>query len=364
MIKFCDVKKLNQHCEKEIRDAVGRVIDSGWYVLGREVRSFEEEFASYCGVKHCIGTANGLDALKIILRAYIELGKLNEGDEVIVPANTYIATILAITENRLKPLFVEPDINTYNINADLTEHVISKKTKALLIVHLYGQCAYNEKIDKIRKEHKLLVIEDSAQAHGAEYCGHKVGSLGDAGGFSFYPSKNLGALGDAGAITTNNNEIADVARALSNYGSLRKYENEFKGYNSRLDEMQAAVLRVKLRYLDKVNAARKEISKIFRSGITNPKIILPKACNEEGHVWHLFVVRTENRPAFQKHMRDNGIETLIHYPIPPHKQKAYSEYSHLTFPITEAIHKEAVSIPLFPLGNDEVKKIIEVINIY
>lgn len=362
MIKFLNFKDLNAPYRRELIDAIADVIDSGQYILGPRVRTFEKKFSKYCGVKETIGIGNGLDALTLIIRAYKEMGVFREGDEILVPANTYIASILSITENRLKPVLVEPDINTYNIDADLLEKHITKKTKAILTVHLYGQISYSDKMQKIARKHSLKIIEDCAQAQGAMYKGKRAGALGDAAGFSFYPSKNLGALGDAGAVTTNDKKLAEIIRALRNYGSFKKYYNQYKGVNSRLDELQAAVLLVKLKYLDKDNKRRQEIAKLYLENISNKKLTLPKGSGIS-HVWHLFVVRTQNRDKFSKHLLDNGIESLIHYPLPPHKQKAYAEWSGLRYPITEKIHDTVISLPLNPaLTKKEVATVIKACN--
>lgn len=353
---------------QELIDACTSVIDSGWYIHGEEVRKFEEEFAVYCNTKHCIGVANGLDALILVLRAWKELGKLKEGDEVIVPANTYIASILAITENRLKPVLVEPEPKTFNICPDNIRSAITEKTKAILAVHLYGQLAAMPEIMSIASDHNLLVLEDSAQSHGAEINGKKAGKWGHASGFSFYPGKNLGALGDAGAVTTDDDELAQTIRALGNYGSHKKYENLFQGVNSRLDEMQAALLRVKLRYLDVETQRRREIALAYATGINNNLIqnpILMNATIDElaNHVFHLFVIRTKERVALQQHLLDSGIQTVIHYPIPPHQQQAYTHWNELSLPITESIHHEVMSLPISPvMTDDQVKTVIDVCN--
>lgn len=363
MIKFLDLQKITQQYQPELIDAVKRVIDSGWYLLGNEVKIFEKEFADYCGTKYCIGVGNGLDALKLIFWAYIEVGTMKERDEVIVPANTYIASILSVSENSLKPILVEPDINTYNIDAFKIEEKITSKTKAILIVHLYGQNAYNEKIKEIAEKYNLKIIEDSAQAHGAMYKNKKVGSLGDVSGFSFYPGKNLGCLGDGGAVTTNDNELASIIRALGNYGSLKKYENKYKGINSRLDEIQAAILSVKLKYLDKENQKRREIANYYLEHIKNDKIILPKVSEPNSHIWHQFVIRCKKRDDLQEYLKENSIQTMIHYPIPTHKQKAYKEWNNLSFPITEKIHREVLSLPISPVVSiNELKQIITKLN--
>ncbi|MED0652873.1 DegT/DnrJ/EryC1/StrS family aminotransferase [Anoxybacillus geothermalis] len=363
MIPFLDLKKINLQYKKEIEAAMARVLESGWYILGKEVEKFEEEFAAYCGTKYAIGVANGLDALTLILKAY----DIGEGDEVIVPANTYIATILAISANGATPVLVEPDINSYNLDPSKIEEKITSKTKAIMVVHLYGQVANMDPINEIAKKYNLKVIEDAAQAHGAVYGDKRAGSLGDVAGFSFYPSKNLGALGDGGAITTNDDELAEKLRALRNYGSHEKYKNLFKGVNSRLDEIQAAILRVKLKYLDKDNEKRRQIAEYYLNHIKNEKVILPiiENGNRLSHVWHLFVVKVENRERFQKYLKENGIQTSIHYPIPPHKQKAYEEWSHCSFSISEKIHKTVISLPISPvLAFEHVKKIVKIINEY
>ena len=365
MIKFLDLKEINAQYREELIEATTRVIDSGWYIQGAEVNAFEQEFAAYCGAKHCIGVANGLDALTLILRAYKELGKLKEGDEVIVPANTYIASILAISENKLKPILVEPDEQTYNLDPTLIEKAITPNTKAIMAVHLYGQLADMPTINAIAKKHGLLVIEDSAQAHGASIKGRKAGNWGDASGFSFYPGKNLGALGDAGAVTTNDDELAQTIRALGNYGSHKKYENLYQGVNSRLDEMQAALLRVKLRYLNKEMQQRRHVAKTYIKGIHNAKIQLPVWHNEEQHVFHLFAIRSAERARLQSYFAEQGIQALIHYPIAPHQQEAYKDWGDLSFPKTEAIHNEVLSLPISPvMTNDEIQQVITAINRY
>lgn len=359
MIKFLDLEKVNNRFRKEIDKRIKSILDNGWYLQGEWDKTFEEHFAKYCGTKYCIGCANGLDALTLIIRAY----GFSEGDEIIVPANTYIASILAISENGCTPVLVEPDINTYNINPDLIEEKITDKTKAIMVVHLYGQAVQMDKIWELAKKYNLKVIEDSAQGHGAVYKGKRTGNLGDASGFSFYPGKNLGCMGDGGAITTNDDELAKKIRAIANYGSDYKYHHIYKGINSRLDEIQAGILDVKLKYLDKDNARRREISKYYRENIKNPKIILPKIYDEQSHVWHVFTVRTEKRDEFQEYLKQNDIQTLIHYPTPPHKQEAYKEWNNLSYPITEEIHKTIISIPISPvMTDDEVKKVVEVIN--
>ncbi len=365
MIPFLSLQRINAVYRDELLEAVARVVDSGWYILGEEGRLFETRFSAYCGVKHTIGVANGFDALRLILRGYMELGRLHEGDEVIVPANTYIATILAVSENRLVPVPVEPRIGTYNIDADRIEEGITSRTRAILVVHLYGRIGYCRKLQEVADRHGLLVIEDSAQSHGAAFEGKKAGSLGDASGFSFYPSKNLGALGDAGAVTTDDDALAEVVRTLANYGSQRKYENLYKGCNSRLDEIQAAILSVKLKYLDAENGRRRAVARAYKEGIGNRRIILPADSNPESHVWHLFVVRTGDRDAFVAHLQNRGIGTNIHYPIPPHLQRAYAEWGNRSYPITEEIHRTIVSLPLDICMTDEaITEVIDACNDY
>lgn len=363
MIKYLDLKQITERYEPALSQAVARVVASGWYLLGNEVKRFEERFAAYCGTNHCIGVANGLDALSLIFRAYIEMGVMQEGDEVIVPANTYIASILALSENRLKPVLVEPDEVRYNIDPQKIEAAITERTRAILVVHLYGQACDMEPIQEIASRYGLKLVEDAAQAHGAYYQGKRCGALGDAAGFSFYPGKNLGALGDGGAVTTSDEELATIVRRIANYGTSRKYINDYKGRNSRLDEIQAAVLSVKLEQLDADTQVRRDIALRYRKEITNPAIRLPKVANEEEHVWHIFPILTEKRDALQVYLREAGIETLIHYPVPPHQQQAYREWNHLEYPISERIHREELSIPLHPaLRDEEVTAIIDALN--
>lgn len=364
MIKFLDLKKINLAHQQEIEERLLNTFRSGWYLLGNEVKQFEENLAKYIGAQHAIGVANGLDALRLILRAYIEMGVMQKGDEIIVPANTYIASILAISDNGLVPVLVEPDLETYNIDISKIEEKITSKTKGILIVHLYGRVVFSDELVSIAEQHQLKIIEDNAQAIGAEWNGNKTGNLGDASGFSFYPGKNLGALGDAGAVTTNDEELAKTIRALANYGSNQKYVNIFQGLNSRLDEIHAAVLDVKLKYIDAENERRRDIAKRYLSEIKNPKIVLPEnPANEAEHVWHLFVIRTAERGRLQNYLTENGVQTLIHYPIPPHKQEAYKDLNELSFPITEKIHEEVLSLPISPVMNDvEVFKIISTLN--
>jgi len=370
-IPFLDLKSINGIHRKELIEAITRVIDSGWLIQGEELKAFEQEFSKFCGTKYCIGVGNGLDALSLTLRAWIELGKLKPGDEVIVPANTYIASILAITEVGLTPVLVEPDEATFNLCPANVASKITSRTKVILVVHLYGRLAPVGILRSIANDHGLLILEDSAQAHGASLDGRKAGNWGNASGFSFYPGKNLGALGDGGAVTTNDCELADTIRAIGNYGSQIKYNNIYKGVNSRLDEIQAAVLRIKLKYLNRETLRRIEISKQYLSGIKNKKLTLPNTdlnkhnYDEYSNAWHLFVVRTANRKDFQRHLEKSNISTLIHYPIPPHKQKAYEEYNALEFPITEKIHEEVISLPMYPsLSDTDVSRIIEICNEY
>lgn len=356
MISFLDLKAINAQYRDELIKACTRVIDSGWYIAGNELAQFEQNFASYCGTKHAIGVANGLDALTLTLRAWKELGKLKDGDEVIVPSNTYIASILAISANNLVPVLVEPDLATYNLCPEQTKAAITVKTRAILPVHLYGQLADMPAIMDIAKRHDLLVLEDSAQAHGAELNGKKAGNWGDASGFSFYPGKNLGALGDAGAITTNDDVLATTLRALRNYGSHEKYKNLFQGVNSRLDEIQAAMLGVKLLHLDTETTYRRKVATAYLDGITNSAIVLPtihSKLSNESHVWHVFVIRCEQREALQNHLLEHGIQTLIHYPIPPHQQQAYKEWGTKSYPISELIHQQVMSLPMGPTVTDE-----------
>lgn len=346
MIKAIDIKGITHKYSEEIHAAVNRVVDSGWYLQGEENKKFELDYAQYIGTKYCVGCGNGLDSLIWIFRAYIEMGIMKPGDEVIVPANTYIASILAITENGLKAILVEPDINTYEIDSSKIESVVTEKTKAILIVHLYGRCAFTTKIGEICKRYNLKLVEDNAQAHGCKFGLKRTGSLGDAAGHSFYPGKNLGAFGDAGAVTTNDEMLAYTVRALANYGSTRKYVFKYTGRNSRLDEIQAAVLDVKLKHLDEDNAHRKLIAKFYLEHITNPKIILPKVDDWDANVFHQFPIRCEQRDLLQKYLKDNGVETIIHYPIPPHKQECYKQWNFFSFPITEKIHNEELSLPI------------------
>jgi len=363
MIPFLDLKQVNERYRSEIETAVHEVLDSGWYILGEQVRRFEEEFAAYCGIKHCIGVGNGLDALTLILRAYAD--EWGPEAEVIVPANTYIASILAVTFSGLKPVPVEPSLDTYLIDPAEIEKKITSRTRAIMVVHLYGQVVNMRPVHELAQRYGLKIIEDAAQAHGAMWEGKRAGSLGDAAGFSFYPGKNLGCLGDGGAVTTNDDELADRIYHLRNYGSRKKYYCSFKGANSRLDEMQAAILRVKLRHLDEDNENRRRVAVYYSANISNPLITLPAVASgdELSHVWHLFVIRTKERDRLQQYLRERGIETLIHYPVPPHKQLAYREWNHLEFPVTETIHREVLSLPMSPvLTEADMREVVRQIN--
>ncbi|MHC1731126.1 MAG: DegT/DnrJ/EryC1/StrS family aminotransferase [Bacteroidales bacterium] len=408
MVKFLDIQKITDSFEPELSEAVARVVGRGWYLLGEEVAAFEREYAAYIGVKHCIGVANGLDALRLIMKAWIETGEMSEGDEVIVPANTYIASILAITDNRLKPVLVEPDIATFNLDLDQVEKHITSRTKAIMVVHLYGRACWSHDLEELARKYNLKIIEDNAQAAGAVWDGsdggylpavevsggaaggpelsgrgaRRTGSLGDAAGNSFYPGKNLGALGDAGAVTTNSDELAGVIRALANYGSAKKYVNDYQGLNSRLDEIQAAALRVKLTRLDEDNSRRRRIAGFYCSNISVPGLILPCPgltgqnlsplpgtadreiiARDYGHVWHLFVVRHPERDRLQLYLAEHDIQTLIHYPLPPHKQKAYRDWAGLSLPLTEQIHREVLSLPVSQvMEEEEYSKVTEIIN--
>ncbi len=420
MINFLNLQQINAQYVNELKQVAAEVIDSGWYLLGERVKIFEQKLSGFIGVKHVVACANGLDALRLILRAYIEMGILHEGDEVIVPANTYIASILAISDNRLKPVLVEPDLQTYNLDISLIEQHITTRTKAIMVVHLYGQTCWSEELEVVAKKHNLKIIEDNAQAIGAYYIPpchaepveaprhsdplrhaeldsasphseaspqsfspdsyrdsqistfsnyHRTGSLGNAAGFSFYPGKNLGALGDSGDVATNDDELAAVVRALANYGSSKKYVNDYKGLNSRMDELQAAFLTIKLKYIDAENQRRREIAQYYCENIQNPQITLPipnsqfLIPNSMSNVWHLFVIRHSQRDKLQQYLTEHEIQTLIHYPIPPHKQKAYKEWNNLSFPITEKIHNEVLSLPISPImKTEECDFVIEVLN--
>ncbi len=364
MINYLSLQKVTALHESEITTAVNQVLHSGWYLQGEHIALFEKNYAQYIGTKYCVTCGNGLDALCLIFRAYIELGLLKEGDEVIVPANTYIATILSITENHLIPILVEPDINTLEIDEQLIEQAITPRTRAIMLVHLYGRCAYTAFIGDICKRHNLLLLEDNAQAHGCHFGNNRTGSLGHAAAHSFYPGKNLGALGDAGAVTTNDEQLAQTIRSLANYGSTRKYEFTIKGKNSRMDEIHAAVLNVKLPYLDKENQRRKQIAKAYLECINNPQTTLIKD-NDRDNVYHIFPILSPSRNRLQQYLKDNGIETMIHYPIPPHQQEAYKEWNEQHYPITEFIHQQELSLPCNPtMTDEEVYQIIDSINIY
>lgn len=352
-VKFLPLNKINESFEPELSKKINQVVKRGRYIHGSEVAEFEKNFAAFCGVKHCIGTGNGLEALKLILRAYKASGVLKDGDEVIVPSNTFIATILAVSAENLKPVFVEPDIKTYLINPSEIENKITGKTKAIIVVHLYGRVCNMDAVNIAAKKYNLKVIEDSAQAHGAKYKGKRAGSLADAAGFSFYPGKNLGCLGDGGCITTDDGGLADLVRKIGNYGSVEKYNHEIKGENSRLDEIQAAVLNIKLKRLDADNNLRRKIAGIYGSCIKNGNLTLPEIPPEEEHVWHIYCVRSPDRKKLAAKLSELGIETIIHYPIPPHKQGAYKELSALNFPISEKIHAEVISLPISPVMTEE-----------
>jgi len=366
MIKFLDLQQINNRYREEYMQALGAVLDSGWFIMGTRLQQFEQEFAAFCGTKHCIGVANGLDALILIMEAYREMGLFAEGDEVIVPGNTYIASILAVFRAGLKPVLVEPDNDTFLLDPAAIEAHISPRTRAIMPVHLYGRLCDMDAINAIARKHELKVIEDSAQSQGGQLKGKRSGALGDASGFSFYPGKNLGALGDAGAITTNDDALAAVLSAIRNYGSEKKYYNKYKGLNSRLDELQAAFLSVKLKGLDAGNERRRAIAAIYGEGIRNPLITLPSAPPaRESHVWHVYVVRTANREHFQQYLTEAGVQTVIHYPVPPTQQEGYPELQGLQLPITEAIHREVISIPISEVMPDEaVQEVIRIINAY
>ncbi len=378
MIKYLPLGDINARYDAEIREAVNGVLDSGWYLRGEATRRFEEHYAQYIGTRHCVGVANGLDALTLILRAYKEMGVLAEDDEVIVPANTYIASILAITENRLKPVLVEPSWETLQIDDTLIEQAITPRTRALMIVHLYGRCAYTDRIGELCRKYNLKLIEDNAQAHGCRVpWGGRTGSLGHAAAHSFYPGKNLGALGDAGAVTTDDDELADIIRALGNYGSHQKYVHDYAGRNSRIDELQAAILDVKLRHLDQENQRRREIAAMYINKVKNPAIFIPQLSSTSeatssittSNVYHIFPIFCERRDELQQYLKDNGVETQIHYPIPPHQQRCYRDSSLFTIPfnlkVTERIHREELSIPCHQAMTDaEVERVIQLLNAF
>lgn len=363
MIPFLNLKEINAQYQEELKAACSRVIDSGWYLNGNELNTFEKEFSAYCTTDYCVGVANGLDALTLTIRAWKELGKLKDGDEVIVQANTYIASILAITENDLTAVLVEPNESTFNLCPNIVRQAITPKTRVILPVHLYGQISPMPELMKIAQDNDLLVLEDCAQAHGAAINGKKSGSWGHAAAFSFYPGKNLGALGDAGAVTTNDEELAKTIKALGNYGSSKRYEHKLKGVNSRMDEIQAAMLSVKLKYLDDEIKARQLVAQKYLAEINNSLVKLPVIGDINSHVWHLFVIKTDHREKLASYLLDNGIETLIHYPTPPHKQGAYKEWSNNFFPISEKLHEQVLSLPISPTLNMEyVDRVINIIN--
>jgi dTDP-4-amino-4,6-dideoxygalactose transaminase len=366
---FLDLQKINAQYANEMKQAAAEVIDSGWYLQGERVRQFETHLGEYLGVNHVVGVGNGLDALRLILRGYIEMGIMKEGDEVIVPANTFIASILAITENRLKPVLTEPDINTYNLDISLIEQNITPNTRAIMVVHLYGRVCWNGELGRLAEKYNLKIIEDNAQAIGAEQKGKKSGGLGDAAGNSFYPGKNLGALGDGGAVTTNDEDLANIVSALGNYGSRKKYHHDYHGYNSRLDEIQAAFLSIKLKYLEHENQKRRVIAQYYCNNIKNEDITLPnKEFNHPiiqsyNHAWHLFVIRHPKRDKLQEYLEKNKIQTLIHYPTPPHKQKAFSEWNYKTYPVSEKIHDEVLSLPISQvMQQQEIQLVVEALN--
>ncbi len=359
MISFLDLKAINNRFRDEMDERIKAVLDRGWYLLGEENERFCKNFAAFCGTKHALGVANGLDAINLIIRGY----GWGAGDEIIVPANTYIATILAISENGCTPILVEPDISTYCIDPDRIEGAVTARTKAIIAVHLYGLACPMVKIWDIARRYRLKVIEDAAQSHGAVYGGRRTGNLGDAAAFSFYPGKNLGALGDAGGITTNDTVLYERCKAIANYGSDRKYHHIYKGVNSRLDELQAAVLDVKLAHLDADNARRRTIAKFYRENIVNPRVVLPTAYDEAAHVWHIFLVRCDDRDGLARHLAARGIQTLMHYPTPPHLQGAYAEWADRSYPVTEKIHREVLSLPIGPtLTDTEAEEVVEAVN--
>ncbi len=361
MIKYLELKRVNAPYEEEVQQAIADVLRRGWYLKGEATKQFEEHYADYIGTRYCVGCGNGLDALTLIFRAYKEMGLMQDDDEVIVPANTYIASILAITENGLKPVLVEPDIHTLQIDESKIEQAITPRTRAVMIVHLYGRCAYTGRIGEICRRHGLKLIEDNAQAHGCRFGDMRTGALGDAAGHSFYPTKNLGALGDAGAITTNDAELAEIVGALGNYGSHQKYVFDYQGCNSRMDELQAAILDVKLKYLDEANAKRKEIASLYINKVHHPKIVIPQS--DRDSVWHIFPILCEQRDMLQDYLKANGVETQIHYPIPPHQQRCYAECKGLSLPVTEQIHQQEISLPCHQvLTTEEVDTVINLLN--
>lgn len=383
MIRFLDLQKVTACHAEEYHEAMRQVVDSGWFLQGEQTRAFESAYASFIGTRHCIGVGNGLDALTLIYRAYIEMGRMQPGDEVLVPANTFIASILAITENGLRPVLVEPNKDTLEIDEELLEQHVTPRTRSLMLVHLYGRCAWTERIAAFCRNHNLLLVEDNAQAHGCKvtkyqsdkvtkyqsdkvtkYQSDKVtGSLGHAAGHSFYPGKNLGSMGDCGAVTTDDDELAAVIRALGNYGSSEKYVSDYKGRNSRIDELQAAFLQVKLKYLNSDNARRQQIGRRYEQEISNPLIWLPRPMGDGENVYHLFPVFSAERDALQQYLVEHGVETLVHYPVPPHRQKCYSEWNNLSLPITEQLSREELSLPMSPvLTDEEVGEVIRLVN--
>ena len=375
MIRFLDLQKVTACHAEEYQEAMRQVVDSGWFLQGEQTRAFESAYASFIGTRHCIGVGNGLDALTLIYRAYIEMGRMQPGDEVLVPANTFIASILAITENGLCPVLVEPNKDTLEIDEELLEQHFTSRTRSLMLVHLYGRCAWTERIAAFCRDHNLLLVEDNAQAHGCKvtkyqsdkvtkYQSDKVtGSLGHAAGHSFYPGKNLGSMGDCGAVTTDDDELAAVIRALGNYGSSEKYVSDYKGRNSRIDELQAAFLQVKLKYLNSDNASRQQIGRRYEQEISNPLIWLPRPMGDGENVYHLFPVFSAERDALQQYLMEHGVETLVHYPVPPHRQKCYSEWNNLSLPITEQLSREELSLPMSPvLTDEEVSEVIRLVN--
>ena len=375
MIRFLDLQKVTACHAEEYHEAMRQVVDSGWFLQGEQTRAFESAYASFIGTRHCIGVGNGLDALTLIYRAYIEMGRMQPGDEVLVPANTFIASILAITENGLRPVLVEPNKDTLEIDEELLEQHVTSRTRSLMLVHLYGRCAWTERIAAFCRDHNLLLVEDNAQAHGCKvtkyqsdkvtkYQSDKVtGALGHAAGHSFYPGKNLGSMGDSGAVTTDDDELAAVIRALGNYGSSEKYVSDYKGRNSRIDELQAAFLQVKLKYLNSDNARRQQIGRRYEQEISNPLVWLPRPMADGENVYHLFPVFSAERDALQQYLMEHGVETLVHYPVPPHRQKCYSEWNNLSLPITEQLSREELSLPMSPvLTDEEVSEVIRLVN--
>ncbi len=365
MIRFLDLKKINKAYETEFNQKFNDFLKNGYYINGNEVKSFEKHFASYIGTDYAVGVSNGLDAIRLIFEAYKILGKLNIGDEILVPANTYIASFLGVTQAGLVPIPVDCHSDTFNINTELISASITSKTKGIMPVHLYGQAVEMTGIYEVAKQYNLLIIEDAAQAHGASFGDKKTGNLGDAAAFSFYPTKNLGALGDAGAVTTNNPDLAEIISKLRNYGQVEKYVSKYKGFNTRLDEIQAAFLNVKLKYLDKINAKRRQIADLYLKNIKNNKIELPVTALNTTHVYHQFVVQVANRERFRRYLSDKGIETIVHYPVAPHRQEAYPELKDIYAPATDYIYRRIVSLPMNEsLTDEEVWKIIETINKY